>query len=128
MTNLMGKSGARDVVSYIQSGVTEELLKAYPDLKAGNAFDETLLHAAELTGRKFIMIIDEWDAPIRKTPEIQKMYLQFLRTLFKGSGTTDKIFAAAYMTGILPIKKDGSQSAISDFKKFSMIKPRRFGG
>lgn len=50
MTNLMGKSGARDVVSYIQSGVTEELLKAYPDLKAGNAFDETLLHAAELTG------------------------------------------------------------------------------
>lgn len=128
MTNLMGKSGAHDVVSYIQSGVTEELLKAYPDLKAGNAFDETLLHAAELTGRKFIMIIDEWDAPIRETPEIQKMYLQFLRTLFKGSGTTDKIFAAAYMTGILPIKKDGSQSAISDFKEFSMIKPRRFGG
>ena len=32
------------------------------------------------------------------------------------------------MTGILPIKKDGTQSAISDFKEFSVIEPRRFGG
>lgn len=31
------------------------------------------------------------------------------------------------MTGILPIKKDGSQSAISDFEEFTMIKPRKFG-
>ena len=31
------------------------------------------------------------------------------------------------MTGILPIKKDGSQSAISDFWEYSMIKPRQFG-
>ena len=39
--------------------------------------------------------------------------------LIKNSGMTDKIFAAAYMTGILPIKKDGSQSAISDFLEYS---------
>ena len=31
------------------------------------------------------------------------------------------------MTGILPIKKDGSQSAISDFREFTMVKPRKFG-
>lgn len=31
------------------------------------------------------------------------------------------------MTGILPIKKDGSQSAISDFKEFTAVKPRKFG-
>ena len=128
MTNVLGKSGPRNLVTFIQESVTEELLGAYPDLKAGNAFDETLLHAAELTGNKFIMIIDEWDAPIRETPEIQKIYLEFLRTLFKSSGTTDQIFAAAYMTGILPIKKDGSQSAISDFREFTVIKPRKFGG
>ncbi len=128
MTNVLGKSGPRNLVTFIQESVTEELLGAYPDLKAGNAFDETLLHAAELTGNKFIMIIDEWDAPIRETPEIQKVYLEFLRTLFKSSGTTDQIFAAAYMTGILPIKKDGFQSAISDFREFTVIKPRKFGG
>ena len=31
------------------------------------------------------------------------------------------------MTSILPIKKDGSQLAISDFDEYSMIKPREFG-
>lgn len=61
----------------------------------------------ELTGNKFIMIIDKWDAPIRETPDVQKLYLAFLRTLFKSSGTTARIFAAVYMTGILPVKKDG---------------------
>lgn len=128
MTNIMGKAGAGETVSFIEKSVTEELLEAYPDLREGSVFDETLFRAAELTGNKFIMIIDEWDAPIREAPEVQNAYLQFLRTLFKGSGTTDRIFAAVYMTGILPIKKDGSQSAISDFKEFTMIKPRKFGG
>lgn len=126
MTNIMGKAAPQDILAFIETRVTEELLEAYPDLKAGKAFDETLLMAVELTGHKFIMLIDEWDAPIRETPEIQKMYLQFLRTLFKGSGTTDRIFAAAYMTGILPIRKDGSQSAISDFQELTMVFPGDF--
>ena len=30
------------------------------------------------------------------------------------------------MTGILPIKKDGSQSAISDFEEYSMLEPGGF--
>lgn len=126
MTNIMGKAAPQDMLAFIETRVTEELLEAYPDLKAGKAFDETLLMAVELTGHKFIMLIDEWDAPIRETPEIQKMYLQFLRMLFKGSGTTDRIFAAAYMTGILPIRKDGSQSAISDFRELTMVFPGDF--
>lgn len=127
MTNIMGKVSAEDIIPFIQTSVVRELLSAYPGLMTGNTFDETLMYAAELTGNKFIMIIDEWDAPIREMPEIQDRYLRFLRMLFKGSGTTDRIFAAVYMTGILPVKKDGSQSAISDFKEFTMIKPRRFG-
>lgn len=126
MTNIMGKAAPQDILVFVETRVTEELLEAYPDLKAGKAFDETLLMAVELTGHKFIMPIDEWDAPIRETPEIQKMYLQFLRMLFKGSGTTDRIFAAAYMTGILPIRKDGSQSAISDFRELTMVFPGNF--
>ena len=76
------------------------------------------------------MIIDEWDAPIREAKDdekVQKEYLDFLRSLFKNSGTTSRIFAAAYMTGILPIKKDGSESALSDFNEYTMIKPRQFG-
>lgn len=72
------------------------------------------------------MIIDEWDAPICETPDSQNVYLEFLRMLFKSSGTTDKIFAAAYMTGILPIKKDGTESAISDFWEFTMLEPGEY--
>lgn len=110
-----------NLVSYISGKITQELAESYPDLSISNELPTTLIHAAKLTGSKFVMIIDEWDTPIRETPEMQKEYLEFLRTLFKGSSTTDKIFAAVYMTGILPIKKDGTESAISDFWEYSML-------
>ena len=126
ITNLMGEAGTEELPSFIRRKITEELLAAYPGLKTDDSFSTTLINAAELTGNKFIAIIDEWDAPIRETPESEKQYLAFLRTLFKSSGTTARIFAAAYMTGILPIKKDGSQSAISDFQEYSMICPMEF--
>lgn len=126
ITNIMGEAGTEDLPSFIRRKITEELLAAYPSLKTDDSFSTTLINATELTGNKFIAIIDEWDAPIRETPAVQKQYLSFLRTLFKSSGTTARIFAAAYMTGILPIKKDGSQSAISDFQEFSMVCPMEF--
>ena len=128
MTNIMSEAGKKDIVPYIRKKVSEELVNAYPGLKADpESFTATLVNAVEFTGNKIVALIDEWDAPIREVPAIQREYLEFLRSLFKNSGATDKIFAAAYMTGILPIKKDRSQSAISDFEEFSMIKPRKFG-
>ena len=130
MTGIIGESSIIEVIPYIQRNVIRELAEQYEHLKVAEGFMATLANAAEAAGNKFIMIIDEWDAPIREAkahPDLQKKYLEFLRTLFKNSGMTDKIFAAAYMTGILPIKKDGSQSAISDFLEYSMIKPRQFG-
>lgn len=131
MTNVMSEAGKSGIVPYIKRKITEELLDAYPALKADSeSFTATLVNAVELTGNKFVAIIDEWDVPIRETvdhPGVQREYFEFLRSIFKNSGGTNKIFAAAYMTGILPIKKDGSQSAISDFEEFTMIKPRKFG-
>ena len=58
--------------------------------------------------------------------ETQSTYLDLLRGWFKNNNITPKVVAAAYMTGILPIKKDGSQSAISDFKEYSILNPGRF--
>lgn len=49
-----------------------------------------------------------------------------MRTLFESSQTVSRIFAAVYMTGILPVKKDGSQSAISDFQEYTMVEPADF--
>ena len=119
--------GYRNVVQYVTGSIARELREAYPSLGACEELSALMIRATELTGNKFIMIIDEWDAPIREVPETQKEYLQFLRMLFKSSGTTARIFAGVYMTGILPVKKDGSQSALSDFEEYTMLNPYRFG-
>ena len=75
------------------------------------------------TGRPFVILIDEWDCLFREftqDKEAQKKYLDFLRGWLK-----DKDYIAlAYMTGILPIKKYGSHSALNMFTEYSMINPR----
>ena len=71
---------------------------------------------------RFIFIIDEWDCIFREykqDKEAQKQYLDFLRNLLK-----DKPYVElAYMTGILPIKKYGTHSALNMFEEISMIDP-----
>jgi hypothetical protein len=70
----------------------------------------------------FIVIIDEWDCIFREFKHdkaAQEIYLDFLRDLLK-----DKEYIyLAYMTGILPIKKYGTHSALNMFDEFSMIDP-----
>ncbi len=71
------------------------------------------------TKRPFVILIDEWDCLFREYQEdkdSQKKYLDFLRAWLK-----DKDYVAlAYMTGILPIKKYGSHSALNMFAEYSM--------
>ena len=131
MTQILGESGKKTFIDFIKKKVTKELKEAYPELKEDSAFSSTLINAVELTGNKFVAIIDEWDAPIREAqdnPVIQEQYLEFLRSIFKNSGVTDRVIAAAYMTGILPIKKQKGQSAVSAFNEFTVLKPRKFAG
>ncbi len=124
-------STLRDVkkaVSYIQSEVISEIYAAYPDCVSE---DETILADAlvdvtEKTGTKFFFIIDEWDALFREAKNddaVQWEYALFLRGLFKGGIATDKTIAGAYMTGILPIKKFGTESSMTDFCEFTMVEP-----
>ena len=126
MSNLLEKVKPEQLTQFIKDSVEAEIFASYPTVEKGMSFDQTLLNTVEITNKKFFVIIDEWDAPIRETPQISIDYLKFLRMLFKGSITTDRIFAAAYMTGILPIKKDGSESAVSDFDEFSALEPGEF--
>ena len=69
------------------------------------------------------MIIDEWDVLIRDealNQKVQDEYIGFLRGLFKGSEPT-KYIQLAYLTGILPIKKIRTQSALNNFSEFTML-------
>ena len=87
-----------------------------------------LYNIADVRGCRFIFIIDEWDALFRENQEdtrLQESYIKLLRGLFKNSGKTDKMIEAAYMTGILPIKKYGTQSAMTDFREYTMLAPRK---
>lgn len=74
------------------------------------------------TKQPFIILIDEWDCLFREykeDKEAQKQYLDFLRVWLK-----DKSYVAlAYMTGILPIKKYGTHSALNMFTEYSMTDP-----
>lgn len=75
------------------------------------------------TGRSFVILIDEWDCLFREyasNTEAQKKYLDFLRAWLKDQSYV----ALAYMTGILPIKKYGSHSALNMFTEYSMTNPR----
>ena len=99
------------------------------EVPANASLPDMLMEFVKKDGDQFVAIIDEWDAPIREpksTQESQKEYLDFLRGLFKNGPLTKQIFAGVYMTGILPIKKDGSQSPLSDFKEYTMLSPQEF--
>ena len=70
----------------------------------------------------FVILIDEWDCLFREykqDEEAQRKYLDFLRVWLK-----DKAYIAlAYMTGILPVKKYGTHSALNMFMEYSMTDP-----
>ena len=129
IADIIGKFGLNEILNSIMDVTSSEIYEQYPEVKKASNFADLLNNVVEASGRKFVAIIDEWDAPIRDsecTPAMSKKYLQFLRSLFKSNAITNKVFAAAYMTGILPIKKDGSQSAISEFREYTILKPGLF--
>lgn len=117
----------RDVPAMIQEAIRKDLNALGFQEETGDSLNDYLLRCVrQADGRQFIFIIDEWDALIREAKEdaiAQEAYLNLLRGWFKSVSFTPKAVAAAYITGILPIKKDGSQSAISDFREYSMIEP-----
>lgn len=121
-----------NIVRYIQEDIKEELMELFPDVKFSKreVLMTALMNVARQTGTKFICIIDEWDALCREfsdKPKLMDDYVKMLRRLFK-SNDTPEVFAGVYMTGILPIKKYGTQSALNDFREYSMTSPGPMGG
>ena len=102
-------------------------LKAFSnDLELVTSLNDGLLKFVRSTNTKIVFIIDEWDSLIREAKndlDTQEIYLNLLRGWFKNNNFTPEAVAAAYIIGILPIKKDGSQSAISDFREYSVLDP-----
>lgn len=83
---------------------------------------KALERIAERKSPGFVFVIDEWDCVMREAASdehAQRSYLDFLRNLLKDRPYVD----ACYMTGILPIKKYGSHSALNLFDEYTMTNP-----
>ena len=118
--------GPEHVVSYISEKTILELREYYPDVlpEQTRSLPEALSQINAATGNKFVVIIDEWDVLIRDestNQSVQTAYINFLRGMFKGTEPT-KYIQLAYLTGILPIKKQKTQSALNNFNDYSMLR------
>lgn len=119
--------GPEQIISYISQKTIQELREYYPSIlpEKTTSLPEALARINAETGNKFIIIIDEWDVLIRDeaaNQKIQEDYIRFLRSLFKGTEPT-KYIQLAYLTGILPIKREKTQSALNNFDEFTMLNP-----
>ena len=118
-----------DIVGHIDAEIKADVLGCYPDIIASESDDlmDCLMRIAEKTGDRFIFIIDEWDAICREfRPGTSAMdrYVNWLRRMFKSLNASN-VFAGVYMTGILPIKKNRTESALNNFIEYSMVEPRK---
>ena len=115
-----------NIVEKIQEYVLDDLKKIFGDkIDFSKKFSTVLMEIYKLTDIPFVIIIDEWDCVIRNSPdkELVHRYLQFMHSLFK-SEESKAFLALAYITGILPIKKIKDESALNNFREFTMLKSR----
>lgn len=115
-----------EIVRQIDKQLRKDICAAYPDVPLQDDDDlmAYLIRIVAAKQKQFIFIIDEWDAICREfKPGTKAMdeYVNWLRRMFKG-GQTMQVFAGVYMTGILPVKKYKTQSAMNNFTEYSMIK------
>ena len=119
------------IVDKIDAALLEDVSKAYPNVpvKQEDSLMDYLLRVSIEKGEQFVFIIDEWDAICREFASGTKAmdnYVGWLRRMFKSQDGM-RVFACVYMTGILPIKKYDTQSALNNFQEYSMMKPGGMG-
>lgn len=114
-----------EMLAYLKEEIIDELLEIY-DIKVNKEILTSYFEKIYIKYKvKFIFIIDEWDCIFREYKEnldTQKQYLDFLRDLLKDQPYVEM----CYMTGILPIKKYGTHSALNMFDEISMLEQRGY--
>lgn len=107
-----------DYIKSIRRKLRRDLVTAYPSLTDWEY--DSIRDMLQATGDKFVFILDEWDSIFYKefmTAKDKNDYLRFLESLLKGQSYVE----LAYMTGVLPIEKYSSGSAINMFNEYSFI-------
>ena len=131
MTAFVSRYKDESIVAHIQEELKKDIVANYQDVAVEQTDDlmMALTRIANHTKQKFIFIIDEWDAICRefqpKSPTMDA-YVNWLRRMFKEVNAAT-VFAGVYMTGILPIKKYKTESALNNFTEYSMVEPFDMG-
>jgi len=112
------------MLAMLKKYIIFDLLDQYETIRFRDTenFIQVMADIFAATKRPFVILIDEWDCLFREyahDTEAQKKYLDFLRMWLKDQDYV----ALAYMTGILPIKKYGTHSALNMFWEYSMTDP-----
>ncbi len=113
-----------DMLEMLKNYLVSDFEETYPEVRFRDKKNliQVMKDVFSHTKCPFVILIDEWDCLFREykqDKDAQKKYLDFLRVWLK-----DKDYVAlAYMTGILPIKKYGSHSALNMFTEYSMTDP-----
>jgi hypothetical protein len=125
------KGSGDEMLDYVVTCLIKELRETYSQVQYDSELDKDLVDILtkinEQTGAQFIIVIDKWDALFRDNPKgtkIQQRYINLLRTIFKDN-RSKKFTALAYITGILPIKKYNSESALNNFREYTMLEPAK---
>lgn len=112
-------------IQKITDGIIADLKQAYPEILADEKDLVLCLDIIEqVKNEKFIFLIDEWDCVFRihkGRGKEQEKFLSFLRWLFKDKSYVELV----YMTGILPIKKYNTGSALNMFREYTMVDPKK---
>lgn len=122
-----GNTDGLESVSLFQKEIIRELREQFPNQVPEEeiGLPSVLARISQSSGTQFVIIIDEWDALFREDKtdtKAQEAYINLLRGLFKNA-SSKKFIKLAYLTGILPIKKYGTQSALNNFDEFTMVMP-----
>ena len=131
ISDFVTRFGGDVIVEKMDAELRKDVSAASPDIPV-EADDDLMNYLARIvasTQQPFIFIIDEWDSICREfEPGTKAMdnYVNWLRRLFKG-GQSSQVFAGVYLTGILPIKKYNTQSALNNFVEYSMVEPGAMG-
>ena len=122
MQEFLSESGnINELLNLLSARVIRDLKREYPGYLDSD--EKNLIFALmdiySYTKSGFVFIIDEWDCIFRENrndKDAQNKYLDFLRNLLK-----DKVYVSlAYMTGIFPIKKQGTHSSLDMFDEVTM--------
>ncbi|MDE6273198.1 MAG: ATP-binding protein [Muribaculaceae bacterium] len=93
-----------------------------PNMTASIRFGRIIKQAYEMTGKKAVILIDEYDKPLLKTldePQLTETYREILKGLYANLKTMDPYIKVAILTGVARFSKVSIFSDLNNLRDIS---------